>query len=107
MKQTFTAQVDPIFGTSDDVSLEIQQNRVEFDMKFILKVESSASSWISVPEYFMLMHNGRSFKFDVDPASLSHGVHTTKILAYDSKKPEMGPRFFVPITGEILSAYLS
>eukprot|EP00554_Chaetoceros_debilis_P010467 CAMPEP_0194110042 /NCGR_PEP_ID=MMETSP0150-20130528/9376_1 /TAXON_ID=122233 /ORGANISM="Chaetoceros debilis, Strain MM31A-1" /LENGTH=1321 /DNA_ID=CAMNT_0038799113 /DNA_START=77 /DNA_END=4042 /DNA_ORIENTATION=- len=94
-KQTFSAQVNPIFGNGDDVDVETQMKRVEFEMKFRLE---SDSDWVEVPDYFMLMHNGRSFKFDLDPTKLSTGVHTAKIYGYDSSKPGLGARFYVPIT---------
>ena len=87
--------MNPIFGNGDDVDVETQMKRVEFEMKFRLE---SDSDWVEVPDYFMLMHNGRSFKFDLDPTKLSTGVHTAKIYGYDSSKPGLGARFYVPIT---------
>ena len=94
-KQTFTINVHALFATADNVEIETQRKRVEFEMKFALK---STVDWVQAPEHFMLMHNGRSFKIIIDPTRLEAGVHTAKILAYDSSLPDAGPRFFVPIT---------
>jgi len=94
-KQTFTINVNALFASADYVEIETQLNRVEFEMKFALQ---STAPWVQAPEHFMLMHNGRSFQISVDPTKLDVGVHTAKILAYDSNMPEAGPRFSVPIT---------
>lgn len=64
-------------------------------MKF--RLESNAS-WVKIPNFFMLMSNGRSFQFEVDPTKLQAGVHTANIVGYDTTKPEKGPQFTVPIT---------
>ncbi len=95
VKQTFSASINPVFGTEDNTDAELQKKRIEFEMKVTLE---ATASWIEIPEFFMLMHNGRSFKFVVDPTKLEPGVHTAKILGYDVNKKEMGPRFSVPIT---------
>ena len=94
IKQTFSARIDPRFR-KDDVDLETQQRRVDFEMRFTLQ---STEPWVRSPDHFMLMHNGRSFKFEVDPTGLSPGVHTAKICGYDSFLPKRGPMFTVPIT---------
>lgn len=93
--QNYSVFIDPIFGTSDDVNKDTQMKRVEFEMKFSLKC---TADFVHVPDYFLLMHNGRSFKFDVDPTKLPAGVHTASIYGYDTTKPELGPRFHIPIT---------
>jgi tripeptidyl-peptidase-2 len=94
-KQSFSVEVDPIFSTNDNVDAETQMKRVGFEMKMQLK---ATESFVDVPEFFMLMHNGRSFKFEVDPTKLDPGVHTAFIYGYDTTKPELGPRFHIPIT---------
>lgn len=94
-RQTFSVAVDPIFGTKTDVDVETQLKRCEFEMKFQLK---ATEDFVDVPEFFMLMHNGRSFNIEVDPTKLAPGVHTAFIYGYDTTKPELGPRFHVPIT---------
>ena len=95
VRHTFSVEINPVFSTSDDVDLETQMKRVAFDMKFQLK---STEEWIKSPDYFFLAHNGRSFKFDVDPTKLAEGVHTGKLEGYDCSRSNMGPRFFIPIT---------
>lgn len=95
VKQTFTVNVQALFASKDTVDIETQLKRVEYEMKFALQ---STVSWVQAPDYLMLMNNGRSFKITIDPTKLDAGVHTAKILAYDSNSPEAGPRFFVPIT---------
>lgn len=95
VKQTFSVEIDPIFGTEDNADEELQQKRIEFEMKTALE---ATASWVEVPEFFMLMHNGRSFKFTVDPTNLEPGLHTAQILGYDVNNREIGPRFSVPIT---------
>lgn len=94
-RQTFSVEVDPVFGTKTDVDVETQMKRCEFEMKFQLK---ATEDFVDVPEFFMLMHNGRSFNVEVDPTKLAPGVHTAFIYGYDTTKPELGPRFHVPIT---------
>ncbi len=47
-------------------------------MEFDLKV---TEPWVKAPDYFILMHNGRTFKIEVDPTELPPGVHTAKVLA--------------------------
>lgn len=95
VRHTFTVEIDPVFSTIDDVDLETQMKRVAFEMKFQL---TSTEEWISSPEYFYLAHNGRSFKFDVDPTKLTEGVHTGKLEGFDCSRSNMGPRFIIPIT---------
>ncbi len=95
VKQTFSVAIDPIFGTNDDADAELQQKRIEFEMKTSLQ---ATEPWVEVPDYFMLMHNGRSFKFTVDPTNLEPGLHTAQILGYDMNNMSFGPRFSVPIT---------
>jgi tripeptidyl-peptidase II len=44
------------------------------------------------------MHNGRSFKVDVDPTNLEPGVHTAKVVGYDAGSEDSGIKFSLPIT---------
>jgi len=94
VRHTFSIRIDPRFR-KNDVDLETQRRRVAFEMRFTLK---ATSSWVRVPDHLMLMHNGRSFKIEVDPTGLPPGVHTAKVLGYDSSAPNRGPMFSVPIT---------
>jgi tripeptidyl-peptidase II len=77
VRQTYAVHVDPCFR-KDDVAPEMQRRRIEFEMEFDL---TSTESWVNAPEHFMLMHNGRTFKIEVDPTQLPPGVHTAKVLA--------------------------
>jgi tripeptidyl-peptidase-2 len=82
-----------------DVEEETQRRRVEFEMLLNLK---STVPWVQCPDHFMLMHNGRSFKIEVDPTQLPPGVHTAKVMGYDSTNStahnNRGAIFSVPIT---------
>lgn len=95
VKQTFSAFIDPVFGTNDNPDIVLQKQRIGFEMKMALEV---TEQWVEVPDYFMLMHNGRSFKFTVDPTELGPGLHVARILGYDMNNRDAGPRFSVPIT---------
>lgn len=94
-RQTFSVNVDPKFGSSDNVEAEIQRRRIEFEMNFQLE---ATEPWVSVPDHFALLHNGRSFKIEVDPTKLDAGVHTAKVLATDTQNLGRGVMFSVPIT---------
>ena len=72
-----------------------QRSKIDFEMQF--KITSTAS-WVSVPEHFMLMNNGRSFKVSVDPSGLSQGVHTAKICGSDAEHLERGVIWSCPVT---------
>jgi len=98
IKQTLSVNVNPCFKKMD-VEEETQRRRVEFEMLLNLK---STVPWVQCPDHFMLMHNGRSFKIEVDPTQLPPGVHTAKIMGYDSTNTttndSRGAIFSVPIT---------
>ena len=94
VKHNYTVNVDPLYR-KDDVEEETQQAKCNLEIKFQLR---STVPWVQVPDFFMLMHNGRSFKIDVDPTQMEAGLHTAKILAYDTERPERGVVFSVPIT---------
>ena len=94
LRQTYSVSVDPRFR-KDAVDMETQRRRVDFEMRFNLE---ATAPWVRSPDHLMLMHNGRSFKFEVDPTSLPPGVHTARIHGYDSSAPSRGPMFSVPIT---------
>lgn len=94
-KQVFTVRVNPCFQRSDDVDPELQQAKIDFELK--CSVHSTAS-WVSAPEHFMLMNNGRAFKISVDPTCLPPGVHTAKVCGSDASYPERGIVWAIPIT---------
>ena len=90
VRQTCAVTVDPCFR-KDDVAPETQRRRIEFEMEFDLK---ATEPWVKAPGHFMLMHNGRTFKIEVDPTKLPPGVHTAKVLASNDGVV----MFSVPIT---------
>lgn len=95
-KQAFSVRVNPNFRRTDNLNDQTQKERIDFEMKFAL--QSTAPSWVSVPDYFMLMNNGRSFKISVDASALPHGVHTAKVCGSDAENPQRGVMWSLPIT---------
>jgi tripeptidyl-peptidase-2 len=94
-KHSFSIRVNPKFRRMDPVDEKIQRSRIEFEVR--CSVQSTAS-WVSAPDHFMLMNNGRAFKISVDPTNLSPGVHTAKVCGSDADHPERGVIWSVPIT---------
>jgi tripeptidyl-peptidase-2 len=95
-KQTFSVRVNPKFRRTDTLDDETQKTRINFEMKFAL--ESTQPSWVSVPNHFMIMNNGRSFKISIDASKLPHGVHTAKVCGSDAEHPERGVMWSLPVT---------
>jgi tripeptidyl-peptidase-2 len=91
----FSVRVDPQFKREYDLDDTTQWSRINFEMQFSI---SATESWVSVPDTFMLMHNGRSFKIDVDPRNLSHGVHTANVIGRVAGQPDSGVIWSLPIT---------
>jgi tripeptidyl-peptidase-2 len=94
-KRAYSIRVNPKFRRVNNIDTEAQRSRINFEMQFQL---SSTASWISVPEHFMLMNNGRTFKISVDPTRLPHGVHSAKVYGSDADHPKRGVIWFCPIT---------
>ncbi|KAI2498284.1 tripeptidyl peptidase II [Fragilaria crotonensis] len=94
VKQNYLVHVDPLYRM-DDMEEETQVRKCNLEIKFRLE---STAPWVQVPDFFMLMHNGRSFGIDVDPTNLESGLHTAKISAFDTDRPDRGVVFSVPIT---------
>jgi tripeptidyl-peptidase II len=95
ISQTFSVHVNPKFKRDDDPDDTAQRDRIDFEMQFAL---SSTASWVSVPGTFMLMNNGRSFKIDIDPTKLPHGVHTANVHGHVIGQGDSGPMWSLPIT---------
>jgi tripeptidyl-peptidase-2 len=93
---TFTINVKPIFRNTDQLDETAQSERINFEMKFA--VTSTAPTWLFTPDHFMLMNNGRNFRVAVDGTSLSPGLHTAKVVAYDADHRERGAIFSLPVT---------
>jgi tripeptidyl-peptidase-2 len=97
VRQSFGIRVNPKFQRQGGTSLQdkTQKTKIDFEMQFCLE---STADWVSTPDHFMLMNNGRVFKIYVDPTKLQPGLHTAKILGRDAEHPERGVMFSVPIT---------
>jgi tripeptidyl-peptidase-2 len=101
VKQTFAIKINPNFRRVDDndddkIKGESQRSQINFEMQF--SVTSTEKSWVSAPNHFFLMNNGRSFNISVDPTKLPPGVHTAKICGSDAEHPERGVIWSLPIT---------
>lgn len=91
----FRVPQDPQFRREDVVSEETQRKRIEFEMNFRIV---STAPWIKVPDTFVVMNNGRSFKVDVNPCGLCPGLHTAYVYGVDANRPDRKVIFRVPVT---------
>ena len=94
MKQTLLVHVKPNLRKYDTGDAT-QKKKINMELRFRLE---ATAPWVTTPDVFELMHNGRSFKIQVDPTGLDPGVHTAKVLAYDTSRPGAGVMFSLPIT---------
>eukprot|EP00980_Cylindrotheca_fusiformis_P004685 scaffold992_cov116-Cylindrotheca_fusiformis.AAC.20 len=94
-KRTFSIKVNPKFRRVKEVDEDTQRSRIDFEMQFDL---TSTASWLSVPDHFMLMNNGRSFKVSVDPLQLPVGVHTAQVCGTDAQHSERRIMWSCPVT---------
>jgi tripeptidyl-peptidase-2 len=94
-RQTFSVEIDPRFEREDRVSEDVQQRKLGFEMEF--KLEAS-QPWVTAPDYFMLMNNGRSFNVVVDPTNLDPGLHTAMVTGFATGSEQAEPMFRLPIT---------
>jgi tripeptidyl-peptidase-2 len=92
---TFSIRVNPQFKREDNLGDAAQRSRIDFEMQFSI---STTESWVSVPDTFMVMNNGRSFKIEVDPTKLPHGVHTANVNGRVAGQPDRGVIWSLPIT---------
>jgi len=110
-KQNFSVTVTPNFSNQDDVSLETQKKRVDFEMRLNLTVKMGNTkigdeghsstpdcSFVTCPDHSFLMSNGRGFEVEVDPTNLPPGVHFARIYGHDSQSTSRGFIFSCPIT---------
>ncbi len=56
------------------------------------------ADWVNCGEAVVIMSSGGYFRIHVDPTALEPGVHVTEVQGLDSKHPDRGPLFRVPIT---------
>ncbi len=72
------------------------QSRSDFLRTFRLVAEAD---WVEVPEAMYTSSQGNQFQARILPSSLEPGLHCTRILAYDTAKPEAaGPELVIPVT---------
>ncbi|KAG1676696.1 Tripeptidyl-peptidase 2 [Nymphon striatum] len=85
--------IEPIF--LDEINTH-GRLKCGFSVSFILECEAP---WISTGSFLHLTYLSRTFLIHVDPRGLPFGdVYHTKVRAFDSKCPEKGPIFEIPIT---------
>ncbi|MEW4565254.1 S8 family serine peptidase [Bremerella sp. JC770] len=88
--QEITVEVDPQFN--EDAKFG---PRADYRAEFFLKCDAD---WVKIPHNFYVNHGGRTFKMEVDPRNLKPGAHFASVEGYYADRPELGPRFRVPIT---------
>jgi tripeptidyl-peptidase II len=93
--QTYSVRVNPRFKRGDNPDEAAQLSRIGFEIQFAL---SSSAPWVNVPEMFMLMNNGRSFKIDIDPSMLPPGVHTATVRGHVAGLVDGRHMWSLPIT---------
>ncbi|KAI8365920.1 subtilase family-domain-containing protein [Radiomyces spectabilis] len=95
--QYLAVKVNPTFMREKD-PLNPIYNRAKFDYEARIALIAS-TSWISTPDYLYLHSGGNAFQIKVDPTALKEGeFHYGEVLGYDTKNPERGPLFKVPVS---------
>ncbi|KAG5891542.1 hypothetical protein JTB14_028560 [Gonioctena quinquepunctata] len=89
---TFKVSVEPHFLDSDNVSAE---RKIYYNQKFVLTCDAS---YVSFPLHLDLANVARMFAIKIDTSSLTEGLYSTFINAYDVNCIEKGPVFKIPIT---------
>ena len=74
-----------------------QRLAFEARCKLVVRGDDDVVSWISVPDFFQLVHGGRAFVAQIDPTKLSYGVYFARICGYDESNPKV-ILFTVPVT---------
>lgn len=84
-------RVTPHFA--DDAS-----NKERSDFLRTLRLVSE-SDWVQVPDAIYTSAQGNRFSARILPENLGHGLHSTRIIAYDDAKDESaGPDLIIPVT---------
>ena len=83
-------------STAASSSYQLNQSKVAFQLGVALV--NPVPSWIECPSHLMLVHGGRSFTITIHPQRLPPGLHHAQLLGLDSRAPERGPLFRVPVT---------
>lgn len=75
----------------------MQDARSKFEMKCKLSL-STDESWVTHPDFLLLVHNGRNFGIEVDATNLAPGVHTCRLEGRDADDLTRGVQWYLPIT---------
>ncbi|KAI9353262.1 subtilase family-domain-containing protein [Zopfochytrium polystomum] len=93
MVQRKAVSVTPVFWHTENPATNPIKQQYETHLVF-----KSSERWITAPEFAILPSPGREFLVNVDPTHLPTGVHYGEIQAFDSKLPDAGPLFKIPVT---------
>ncbi|KAJ8670647.1 hypothetical protein QAD02_001906 [Eretmocerus hayati] len=88
----YAITVEPVFLDSENVD---PARKIGFNVRLAMICEAS---WVHCPTHLDLMHMPRAFAVRIDATSLSEGVHSSSILAYDVTNVDKGPLFRIPVT---------
>ncbi|KAL1492743.1 hypothetical protein ABEB36_010950 [Hypothenemus hampei] len=91
-KHTFKVSVEPHFFNEDQVSPE---KKINFNMKLVL---TCSSDFVECPKHLDLSNVARMFAININTESLTEGLYTTFVHAYDTNCVAKGPVFKIPIT---------
>lgn len=87
--------VDCVFRNDDHASNE---RRLRYEQRLTL-VQKYPASFIKAPDFVFMNTGGRQFQISVDTTALTQsGLYYNEIQAIDSKFPDKGPVFTIPIT---------
>ncbi|GAB0096149.1 Tripeptidyl-peptidase 2 [Sergentomyia squamirostris] len=90
--EDFSVNIEPVFFNDKDTA---PKDKIAFNVRLILTAQHE---WVQCGKYLDLCYQARSFFVRIDPTGLRPGVHQSSIKAFDSKNPDKGPLFEVPIT---------
>ncbi|KAL1917361.1 uncharacterized protein VTP21DRAFT_5017 [Calcarisporiella thermophila] len=91
--------LDPLSPNDSAIPASDTSNRTKFDLDMRLALTATAS-WVRCPDFLAMGSSGRDFPVKVDPTCLptDGGVHYAEVQAFDTKCPERGPVFTLPVT---------
>ncbi|TRY75766.1 hypothetical protein TCAL_12592 [Tigriopus californicus] len=91
-EQQVLVKVQPIL-----LNHEEQENEDKIAIQFTCTL-ASPDTWVSYPKFLELPNRSRDFWITVDPMGLPYGANSTFIKGYDSKNPNKGHLFEIPVT---------
>ena len=92
-KKLFAQRIEITPEFSDD---DTNADKADFLRTFSLVSESE---WVLVPDAMYTSALGNSISIEIDPRELGPGLHSTRVLFYDSDKDRsLGPDIVVPVT---------